>query len=163
MRVKRAAGWARACALVVLAACAPATMAAVTVSGAWVRGTVEGQPSTAAYMTIHSDTGARLVSVTSPVAARCSVHEMTASGGVMRMRTLETLDIPAGGSVELRERGNHLMLEGLTRTLKGGDTVVLTLTFVDAGGRKQTLDVRAPVLPLGAPGELHPTPSPTTR
>ena len=140
-----------------LAACAPAAMAAVTVSGAWVRGTVQGQPSTAAYMTIRSDTGARLVSVTSPVAARCSVHEMTTSGNVMRMRTLESLEIAAGGSVELRERGNHLMLEGLTGVLKGGGTVTLTLTFVDAGGRKQTLEVRAPVLPLGAPGGLHHT------
>jgi hypothetical protein len=150
--------------LAALVACAPA-MAAVTVSGAWVRGTVEGQPATAAYMTIHSDSGARLVSVSSPVATRCSVHRMSSSGNVMRMRTLESLEIPAGGSVELREGGDHLMLEGLTHALKGADMVALTLTFVEAGGRRQTLEVRAPVLPLGAPGGLQrkiPAP-PTTR
>jgi copper(I)-binding protein len=134
-----------------LIVCARAAQAQVTVLDPWVRGTVEGQTSTGAYMTLKSNAAARLVAVTSPVAARCSVHEMTMSGNLMRMRTLESLSIAAGGTVTLEQGHDHVMLEGLSHPLKQGDTVRLTLTFVDPSGKRQVLDVRAPVRPLGAP------------
>jgi len=139
-----------------LIACARAAQAQVTVLDPWVRGTVEGQTSTGAYMTLRSNADARLVAVTSPVAARCSVHEMTMSGNLMRMRTLESLSIAAGGTVTLEEGHDHVMLEGLTRPLKQGDTVRLTLTFVDSSGKRQVLDVQGPVRPLGAPAPAAP-------
>jgi copper(I)-binding protein len=146
-----AAAWRR-CALAIAAVAVASTAAAqVTVADPWVRGTVEGQTATAAYMTLKSATAVRLVSVTSPVAARCSVHEMTMSGNVMRMRTLDSLALPAGGVVALQQGHDHLMMEGLQRPLKEGDTVRLTLTFVDARGRRQAVEVQAPVRPLGAP------------
>ena len=131
--------------------CAQAAAAQVTVLDPWVRGTVEGQTSTGAYMRLKSDSGARLVAVTSPVAARAGIHEMSMSGNVMRMRALESLPIPAGKTVALEEGHDHLMLEGLSHALKEGDNVRLTLTFVDSGGKKQSVDVQAAVVPLGAP------------
>ena len=131
--------------------CAQAAVAQVTVLDPWVRGTVEGQTATGAYMRLKSDSGVRLVAVTSPVAARASIHEMSMSGNVMRMRTLESLPIPVGNTVALEEGHDHLMLEGLSHALKEGDNVRLTLTFVDAGGKKQSVDVKAAVVPLGAP------------
>jgi hypothetical protein len=160
----RAPSLLRAFALAALMLCAAAARAEVTVGDAWVRGTVEGQPSTAAYLTLRSSGDARLVAVTSPVAERCSLHEMTMSGDLMRMRTLESLPVPAGASVQLREGHDHIMLEGLKHALKEGDTVRLTLTFVDAGGRREAVDVQAPVVPLGAagPGPAR-RPTPTTR
>jgi copper(I)-binding protein len=133
-------------------AAAPLAAAQVTVLEPWVRGTVEGQTATAAYMTLKSVAAVRLVEVTSSLAARCSLHEMTMSGNVMRMRTLDVLPIPAGGTVALREGHDHLMLEGLKRPLRKGDRVPLTLTFVDAKGERQAVDVQALVRPLGAPG-----------
>jgi copper(I)-binding protein len=145
---------ARAVAIAAAWVCAPLAAAHVTVADAWVRGTVEGQTATAAYMSLHSDAATRLVSIASAAAARCGVHEMTMTEGVMRMRALDALPIAAGGTVELKEGGDHIMLEGLTRTLKEGDAVTLTLTFVDSAGQRSTLDVQAPVLPLGA---LHHT------
>ena len=135
----------------VLIVCAQVAAAQVTVLDPWVRGTVEGQTSTGAYMTLKSDTGSRLVAVTSPIATRSSIHEMSMNGNVMRMRTLESLPIPAGSTVALEEGHDHLMLEGLSHALKEGDQVRLTLTFVDASGKKQSIDVQAPVRPLGAP------------
>jgi periplasmic copper chaperone A len=136
---------------------AEAAGAVVTVLDPWVRGTVQGQTTTAAYMTLRAEGGARLVSVTSPAAAHCSVHEMTISGNLMRMREVDTVTIPAGGSVALAEGHDHLMLEDLTRTLKEGDTVPLTLTFVDSRGKRRAVEVNAPVVPLGAasPGASH--------
>ncbi len=141
---------ARAVAAVALIVCAQVAAAQVTVLDPWVRGTVEGQTSTGAYMRLKSNTAVRLVAVTSPAAARSSIHEMSISGNVMRMRTLESLPIPAGSTVALEEGHDHLMLEGLSHALKEGDKVRLTLTFVDSGGKKQSVDVQALVRPLGA-------------
>jgi periplasmic copper chaperone A len=134
------------------AAGAEAGGAVVTVLDPWVRGTVEGQTTTAAYMTLRAEGGARLVSVTSPAAGHCSVHEMTISGNLMKMRTLDTVTIPAGGTLALAEGHDHLMLEDLTHALKAGDTVPLTLTFVDASGKRRAVEVQAPVVPLGTAG-----------
>jgi periplasmic copper chaperone A len=141
-----------ACGLIASAQLAGAELsgAPVTVLDAWVRGTVEGQTATAAYMTLRTQAGARLVSVTSPAAGRCSVHEMTISGNLMKMRTVDSVTIPAGGTLALAEGHDHLMLEDLTRTLKEGDTVPLTLTFVDSSGKRRAVEVKAPVVPLGA-------------
>lgn len=152
IRVDRKPSSARAVVFAAWAICAHAATAQVTVLDPWVRGTVEGQTSTAAYMNLRSDADVRLVSVTSPVATRCTVHEMTMSGNVMRMRSLESLPIPAGRAVALEEQHDHLMLEGLQRPLKEGETIHITLTFVDAAGRKQVVEVQAPVRPLGATG-----------
>lgn len=150
--------------LAALIGAARVAMADVTVVDPWVRGTVEGQTSTVAYMTLKSDTAVRLVSVSSPAAARCSVHETTISGNLMKMRALEALPIPAGGSVVLEQGHDHLMLEGLVHPLKEGDTVRLTLTLVDSSGRRQTVDVGAPVVPLGSThGGLPHHPTPMTR
>ncbi len=102
--MSRTSSLRRALALAAWVGCARVAAAQVTVLDPWVRGTVEGQPSTAAYLTLRSDSAVRLVSVTSPVAARCSVHEMSISGTLMRMRTIESLAIPAGGAVELARR-----------------------------------------------------------
>jgi hypothetical protein len=148
--MKRKSCWERVVVIATLLGWAELAIAEVTVLDPWVRGTVEGQTSTAAYMTLRSDTGARLVSVTSPVAARCSVHEMTMTGNLMRMRALDSLPLPPGGTVELQEGHDHVMLEGLSRPLKEGETVRLTLTFVDAAGKRQAVDVQAAVVPLGA-------------
>jgi copper(I)-binding protein len=154
----------RAVAAAAWTVCAQVAAAQVTVLDPWVRGTVEGQTSTGAYMRLKSDAGARLVAVTSPAATRCSIHEMSISGNVMRMRTLESLPIPAGATAALEEGHDHLMLEGLSHALSEGDKVRLTLTFVDSSGRRQSVDVQAPVRPLGAPapevggGARHATP-----
>src|SRR5882762_11547318 len=87
--MSRTSSLRRALALAAWVGCARVAAAQVTVLDPWVRGTVEGQPSTAAYLTLRSDSAVRLVSVTSPVAARCSVHEMSISGTLMRMRTID--------------------------------------------------------------------------
>src|SRR6202030_4676189 len=84
--MSRSSCWGHALVLAVLAGAARVAMADVTVVDPWVRGTVEGQTSTVAYMTLKSDTAVRLVSVSSPAAARCSVHETTISGNLMKMR-----------------------------------------------------------------------------
>ena len=130
--------------------------AQIDVSDPWVRGIVAGQTSTGAYMQIKSATDTTLVGVETPVAGIAEIHSMQMEGGMMRMRVVERVPLPAGKSVELRARGRHVMLMDVKQPLKEGDTVPITLTFEDKAGKKSTLVVKAQVRNVAAPA---PTPS----
>ncbi len=125
--------------------------AQTTVKDAWVRGTVAQQTATGAFLQILSPAGGRLVSVNSPVAANAELHEMAMEGDTMRMRALpEGLPLPAGKWVALAPGGNHVMLTGLKAALKSGEPIDLSLVVEGADGRRETLQVKAAVRPLGA-------------
>lgn len=116
---------------------------AIAVENAWVAPTPGGVDVAAGYLTITNETAAadRLVSVSSPRAANVSVHEMSMDGGIMRMREMDGLDIPAGEQVTLQPSGLHLMFTGVNEPFVAGETVPIHLQFEHGGG----MDVTAPV------------------
>jgi copper(I)-binding protein len=122
----------------------------ISVDDAWARATVPMQSSSAAYFTIrNAGPGAdALLAVRSPQ-ADASLHSTTMDNGVMRMRPLERLDVPANSRVTLKPGGMHVMLMGLKQPLSAGSTVELDLKFQKSGERKLTLPVR----PATATGE----------
>ena len=89
-----------------------ALAAALVVTNGYVRDTLPGQTATAAYCDIANPTGAdaTLVAVTTPIAASVEVHETRAAAGMMRMRRLERLVVPARSTLRLEPGGMHLML-----------------------------------------------------
>ena len=124
---------------------------ALAIEGAWTRATAEGAKVAAGYLTLRN-TGASadtLLSVSTPAAERGEIHDMTMTDdGVMRMRHLaDGLEIPAGGTVELKPAGMHLMFLGLKERLVEGGTLHVTLTFKSGAVTTVALPVRA----LGAP------------
>jgi copper(I)-binding protein len=78
---------------------------------------------------------------------------MAMEGNVMKMRAVPALDLPAGKAVELKPGGYHLMLMGLKNELKAGDTVPVTLVVEGADGKRETIELKAPVKPLAASPE----------
>lgn len=129
-------------------------MAQVTVSEAWVRGTVAQQKATGAFMTLSAAQDSRLVGASSPAAGMVEVHEMSMANDVMRMRQIDSLALPAGKPVKLMPGGFHLMLMQLQRPLADGDKVPLTLEFEDAKHVRSKVTVEAVVRPL-AGGHQH--------
>jgi periplasmic copper chaperone A len=140
-----------------LALAATTVAAQVTVADAWVRGTVTGQKATGAFMQLRSPTDTALVSAASPVAGVVEIHEMKMDAGVMRMGAIRTLAVPAGKPTELKPGGYHVMLMELKQPLKEGETVPVMLTFEDKAGKRQTVEVKAPVraLTMPAPDSAH--------
>ncbi|HTP61845.1 MAG TPA: TonB-dependent receptor [Burkholderiales bacterium] len=136
--------------LLVSALCLAALPAAaqVTVKDPWVRATVPQQKATGAFMKLESPTDARLVSASSPAAGVVELHEMKMEKDVMTMRAVPSIAIPAGSGVELKPGGYHVMLMNLKGQVKKGDTVLLTLVVEGKDGKRQTVEVRAPVRPL---------------
>jgi copper(I)-binding protein len=126
-------------------------MAQVEVSDAWVRGTVPAQTASGAFMTIHAQQDAKLVGVSSPVAA-AELHEMKMENNVMRMRQVPSLDLPKMQDVQLKPGGYHVMLMGLKQQLKAGDTVPITLK-IEQNGKVTEQQVNAQVRDVAAPAQ----------
>lgn len=123
--------------------------AEVTARDAWARGTVAGQKSSGAFVVLTSTEDAKVVAVKSPLAKSAEIHVTEAHQGMMHMHAVEALALPANTPVELKPGAHHVMLMGLTRTLGAGDTVPLTFIVEDARGKRTSVEVRAPVRPLG--------------
>jgi copper(I)-binding protein len=107
----------------------------------WARATPGHAENGAAYLTIVSPTTDRLTAVSSPVAKKAQLHTMSMEGGIMRMRPLAAIDIPAGQAVTLSPGGMHIMLLGLTQPLREGKSFPLTLSFDHAGQRQVTVAI----------------------
>lgn len=125
----------------------------IDVKDAWVRSTVPGQKGTGAFMKLTAKDGAKLVGVSSPVAAVSEVHEMKMDGEVMTMRAVSAIDLPAGKAVELKPGGYHVMLMDLKQALPKDSKVPLTLLFKDAKGIESKMVLSVPVSNT-APGAM---------
>jgi periplasmic copper chaperone A len=115
--------------------------AQLEIKAPWARATPGRAENGAAYLTIVSPTTDRLTAASSPVAKKVELHTMSMEGGVMRMRPLAAIDIPAGQTVTLSPGGMHIMLLGLTQPLRQGQSFPLTLSFDHAGSRQVTVAV----------------------
>ena len=132
----------------------------IKVTGSWARASSATTAAGAAYLTIQN-TGSSadaLVGVSTPAAGTAEVHETFVMGsatppaslgaamgspmpspsglggsGMMGMRPIARLEVPAGGTIELKPGSYHIMLMELKAELKAGDTIELTLKFEKAG------------------------------
>ncbi|GIK76974.1 MAG: copper chaperone PCu(A)C [Acidobacteria bacterium] len=124
-----------------------------SVSDAWARVTTPTQTTGAAYMTIESPGGDTLTaaSVPSSVAGEAQLHEATGeepmdSGGsmdstapmgsgegMMGMREVDHVVIPADGTLTLEPGGYHIMLLDLVKPIEPGATIPVTLELEKAG------------------------------
>lgn len=105
----------------------------------------------AAYLEIKAskDAGDKLIGASAKdVAGRVEIHTHEHENGIMKMRKLDALPIAAGASVVLGPSGHHLMMFELSKQLKEGDLVALTLDFEKAG----SIEIEATVEPIGAKG-----------
>ncbi len=129
--------------------------AQVSVKDAWVRATVTQQKATGAFMMLESKQEAKLVAAQSPVAGVVEVHEMAMDNGVMKMRPVPFLALPAGKAVELKPGGYHVMLMDLKGQVKDGDMVPVTLVVEGKDGKRQSVELKVPARTATAPAMKH--------
>jgi len=102
-------------------------------------------PNGAAYFSIknHGDSKRHLIGATSPLSTRVELHQHIHQDGVMRMRQVKQgLDIGPGASLKFAPAGLHVMLFGMTKKLKPGDHLPLTLIFKDGAKVALSAQVR---------------------
>lgn len=74
-----------------------------------------------------------LLSLSSRIAVRGSIHDMVQDAGMMRMARLSSLEIPPGATVHLEPGSLHGMLEELRELPVAGDNLAVVLRFARAG------------------------------
>lgn len=117
----------------------------IEIASAWARAMLAGQKAAGAYLTVTNKGGAadRLLGGSSPAAGKVEVHTMEVVDDVMTMRPVEGgLEIPAGGTVELKPGSYHVMFMDVAKPFAEGDTVPVTLRFEKAGDVELSLPVR---------------------
>ena len=121
----------------------------VQIENAYTRSTVPGQMAAGGFMKIENKGAVdQLISASSPVAGEVQLHEMAMEGNVMKMRQVKEVVVPAGGAVELKPGGMHLMFINIKAPLTAGETVPVKLKFAKAG----EVEVKMPVNAMGAQG-----------
>jgi copper(I)-binding protein len=155
--MKKIIAFAAAAALSVAASFAAADEIRVgdlVIENPMARATPPNAPVSGGYMTIRNEGGQadRLTGGSADFAGKVEIHEMAMDGDVMKMRELaDGLEIPAGGSVELKPGGYHVMFMQLSEQLKDGEKVKATLTFDKAG----YVDIELPVMNPGAMKKMN--------
>lgn len=108
----------------------------------WSRPTAPGVGVGVGYMVIVNPGKAdALIAASSPVAERVELHLTQFEGGMMRMRQVGRVELPAGATVRLEPGGLHMMLIGLKQPLAEGAAVPLVLRFEKAGEVRVELKV----------------------
>ncbi|MBX9927136.1 MAG: DUF1775 domain-containing protein [Hyphomicrobiaceae bacterium] len=111
------------------------TATGLDIGPAWSRATPQGAANGAAFLTIRN-TGTvadRLIGAELDGGKRTEIHETTSVDGIMRMRHVGEIVIPAGATVELKPGGLHIMIMGLDKPVEAGSVVKGTLVFEKAG------------------------------
>ena len=105
----------------------------IIVENGYVRESIPGTTISSDYMTLNnsSSKNLRLVAASSSVSERVEIHEHTMTGGLMRMRQRESVEILANDSTIFQPSGFHLMIFDLKQPLKAKENITITLHFDD--------------------------------
>ena len=125
----------------------PAGVGDLRITLPWARASAGHGNTGAAFMTIVNtgDADDKLVAASTSIARTTEIHETKMENGVMKMRMLMGgLAIPAGAEVALKPMGLHVMMMGVMEKLVEGETLLLTLTFEQAGSVELAVPIAGP-------------------
>lgn len=115
----------------------PSLADSVKVESPWMRATAPGQKVAAGFMTLTADSAMSLVGGASPACGQVELHFMKMENGVMEMREMKEIPLPAGQAVRLEPGGLHVMCIGLKKPIVAGSKVPFTLHLKTRDGKVQ--------------------------
>ena len=115
----------------------------LSITGPWSFELPPVSPNGAAYFRIenHGQVSDRLVSAQSPIAGRAEFHTHEMDGGMMKMRRVPSVEVPAQSEVTFEPGGLHVMLPGLKKPLVAGERFPLVLEFEKAGTIEVSVEI----------------------
>ena len=122
------------------------TFKTLVIQNVWIKDNPFNHPMTTGYLTIHnkSNSDTKLIAVSSSIAERIEIHQMSMNNDIMKMRPLKNgLIIPANAITYLKPGDFHLMFFGLKKQMTPMETHLINLTFQKLG----TITVHALVKP----------------
>lgn len=127
----------------------------IQIKDGFVREVPPNQTISAAFMTIQNNdmSDHKVVSASSPAAKVVELHTHTHENGMMKMRQIPQIDLPAGADATLKPGGLHIMLIDLTAPLATDKPVPVTIKFEDGSEKTMELPVKS-VKPMGNMGQM---------
>ena len=125
------------------------TLGDLSIDHPWSRELPPVAPNGAAYFRVENggEKAARIVSARSPIADRAELHTHDMEDGVMKMRHVHSVEVPAQGGVSFEPGGLHVMLMGLKEPLVAGESFPLALGFQEAGEIEVVVEITAGEMP----------------
>lgn len=122
----------------------------IEVTASFARASAGPARNGAVYFVVENRAGHpdRLIGARAEISTKAELHTHLHEGGVMKMRPVEAIEVPAHGSVQLKPGGDHVMLTGLSTPLVEGQSFSLTLVFEKAGEVEVTVTI-------GGVGAMH--------
>lgn len=109
------------------------------VDQAWVRLSPNKDTPSAGYFVAHGGSeGAQVRGVITDYALKVEMHESVQKDGMMTMRPVDRVDVPANGEVAFAPGGKHLMLWGVNDTAISRGK--MQLTFLMGNGDRLLVD-----------------------
>lgn len=115
----------------------------ISITNPVVREVPPNAMATGSFMTFTNNSTKKitLVKASSNAANRVELHTHKNENGMMRMRQVPNITIPANGETKLQPGGLHIMLMDIQQPIQKGQHISITLTFED--GSEKT--IRVPV------------------
>jgi len=106
----------------------------IMVEKAYVRTAAKGMTSAAYFKTVNnSDTADTLYDVKADFTDMAMLHETFRDNGMVGMKEVDFVAVPARDSIEFKPGGYHVMLMNVKEALKTGMNVELELLFKHGG------------------------------
>lgn len=107
------------------------TAIGIMVDDPYVRAVPPGQMNTGVFMKImnHTDQPRTIVSAESDASKIVELHTHVKEDGMMKMRQIPEIQVPANGHAMLQPGGLHVMLIGLNQPIEVDAPVEVTLVF----------------------------------
>lgn len=122
--------WPAASAAVLLMTTGCSEPRPLNVDGGYVRLNANPGAPSAGYFTIHGGPEPVVLrGVTTDAAVRLEMHESKTQNGMATMEAIDTVDVPAGGTVKFEPGGKHLMLWQINSQAIAAGKMTFTLIF----------------------------------
>ncbi len=114
-----------------LAACTPpAKQPVLNIHGAQTTlPAVKGNPGAVYFRINGGPEDVKLLAVLSPDTQRIELHESVSENGLVKMNKLQSVDVPAKGTVEFKQGGKHVMVWGINDAAIQRGTFPITFVF----------------------------------
>ena len=110
-----------------------ANAGSLTFGNATARFLIAGRPGVVFLMIENKGGADKLISASSSLSNRVELHSHTMDNGVMKMRPVESIEVPANSVTELKSGGYHIMMFDVETLPEKGSKIPLSLTFEKAG------------------------------
>jgi periplasmic copper chaperone A len=128
-----------------LASCSLHAQPQLSWSAGHANAPIPGQEATAGYLTVinSGDEEDTLIGFSSAAAAMVQLHETSMNNGMMSMNHIESIVVPAGGSVHMQPGGFHLMIMGVDKEAFMADSLDIDLHFASGTTITATLPIKS--------------------